>query len=150
MRTEYCGQLHVSVPREQQVTLCGWVNRRRDLGVDVCRYARPRRYYCRCSSSGWYARRVKLASELRNEFCAFGLRAPCVRVTRRRNADMATGEIEVLASLTIVNAGHCRLTLFHVNTEEGASQVPLSGFASSGNGAAPEKPAPKLLAGASF
>ncbi len=31
MRTEYCGQLNLSHVG-QQVTLCGWVNRRRDLG----------------------------------------------------------------------------------------------------------------------
>ena len=31
MRTEYCGQLRLSHVG-QQVTLCGWVNRRRDLG----------------------------------------------------------------------------------------------------------------------
>ena len=31
MRTEYCGQLNLSHVG-QEVTLCGWVNRRRDLG----------------------------------------------------------------------------------------------------------------------
>ena len=31
MRTEYCGQINLSHVG-QQVTLCGWVNRRRDLG----------------------------------------------------------------------------------------------------------------------
>ena len=40
MRTEYCGQLRLSHVG-QQVTLCGWVNRRRDLGslifIDIVR-----------------------------------------------------------------------------------------------------------------
>ncbi|MGL9760355.1 MAG: OB-fold nucleic acid binding domain-containing protein, partial [Symbiopectobacterium sp.] len=31
MRTKYCGQLNAS-HAGQEVTLCGWVNRRRDLG----------------------------------------------------------------------------------------------------------------------
>ena len=31
MRTNYCGQLN-SAHVGQKVTLCGWVNRRRDLG----------------------------------------------------------------------------------------------------------------------
>jgi aspartyl-tRNA synthetase len=31
MRTEYCGQLNLAHVG-QEVTLCGWVNRRRDLG----------------------------------------------------------------------------------------------------------------------
>ena len=31
MRTHYCGQVNAELA-EQQVTLCGWVNKRRDLG----------------------------------------------------------------------------------------------------------------------
>lgn len=51
---------------------------------------------------------------------AFRSRAPYVRVTKNINRDMATGEIEVLASsLTIINrADVLPLDSNHVNTEE--------------------------------
>ncbi len=83
----------------------------------------PRRY-CAGVLRSDRADALKLASELRNEFC-IGLRAPCVRVTRNVNADMATGEIEVLASLTIINrtADSLPLDANHVNTEEARLKI---------------------------
>ncbi len=69
MRTEYCGRLRLSHV-ERQVTLCGWVSRRRDLGSLIFyRYARPRRYCASVLQSDRYGRVKALASELRNEFC---------------------------------------------------------------------------------
>lgn len=63
---------------------------------------------------------LKLASELRNEFCIQVTGTVRARDAKNVNADMATGEIEVLASsLTIINrADSLPLDANHVNTEE--------------------------------
>lgn len=84
---------------------------------------------------------LKLASELRNEFC-IQVTAPYVRVTKNINRDMATGEIEVLASsLTIINrADVLPLDSNHVNTEEARLKYRYTRPASPGNGSAPENP----------
>jgi aspartyl-tRNA synthetase len=67
MRTEYCGQLRKSHVG-QQVTLCGWVNRRRDLGSLIFIDMRDREGIVQVFFDP-DAEAFKLASELRNEFC---------------------------------------------------------------------------------
>ncbi|HDU9762473.1 TPA: aspartate--tRNA ligase, partial [Klebsiella pneumoniae] len=63
---------------------------------------------------------LKLASELRNEFCIQVTGTVRAREEKNINADMATGAIEVLASdLTIINRSESLpLDSNHVNTEE--------------------------------
>ena len=119
MRTEYCGQLRSSHVG-QQVTLCGWVNRRRDLGSLIFIDMRDREGIVQVFFDPDRADVLKLAAELRNEFCI-----QVTGIVRRRddkniNSDMATGEIEVLASdLTIINRSESLpLDSNHVNTEE--------------------------------
>ena len=68
MRTEYCGQLRLSHVG-QQVTLCGWVNRRRDLGSLIFIDMRDREGIVQVFFDPDRADALKLASELRNEFC---------------------------------------------------------------------------------
>ena len=81
MRTEYCGQLRLSHVG-QQVTLCGWVNRRRDLGSLIFIDMRDREGIVQVFFDPDRADALKLASELRNEF-SFRSRAPYVRVTKK-------------------------------------------------------------------
>lgn len=80
MRTEYCGQLRLSHVG-QQVTLCGWVNRRRDLGSLIFIDMRDREGIVQVFFDPDRADALKLASELRNEFC-IQVTAPYVRVTK--------------------------------------------------------------------
>ena len=63
---------------------------------------------------------LKLASELRNEFCIQVTGTVRARDEKNVNSDMATGAIEVLASdLTIINRAEALpLDSNHVNTEE--------------------------------
>ncbi|MDN8598927.1 aspartate--tRNA ligase [Citrobacter sp. S2-9] len=119
MRTEYCGQLRLS-HEGQQVTLCGWVNRRRDLGSLIFIDMRDREGIVQVFFDPDRADALKLASELRNEFCIQVTGTVRARDAKNVNADMATGEIEVLASdLTIINRSESLpLDSNHVNTEE--------------------------------
>ncbi|MDF3007453.1 MAG: aspartyl-tRNA synthetase [Enterobacter kobei] len=119
MRTEYCGQLRLS-HEGQQVTLCGWVNRRRDLGSLIFIDMRDREGIVQVFFDPDRADALKLASELRNEFCIKVTGTVRRRDEKNINSDMATGEIEVLATdLEIINRSESLpLDSNHVNTEE--------------------------------
>lgn len=147
MRTEYCGQLRQSHVG-QQVTLCGWVNRRRDLGSLIFIDMRDREGIVQVFFDPDRADALKLASELRNEFCIQVTGTVRAREEKNINADMATGAIEVLASdLTIINRSRIAAAgLQSRQHRRSASEIPLPRPASSGDGAAPEKPARKLPA----
>ena len=97
MRTEYCGQLRKSHVG-QQVTLCGWVNRRRDLGSLIFIDMRDREGIVQVFFDPGRRSLSKLASELRNEFCIVVTGTVRARDERNVNSDMATGEVEVFAS----------------------------------------------------
>ncbi|MEW6485027.1 MAG: aspartate--tRNA ligase [Pseudomonadota bacterium] len=119
MRTEYCGQLNLSHVG-QKVTLCGWVNRRRDLGSLIFIDMRDREGIVQVFFDPDYAQAFSLASELRNEFCISLEGVVRARDERNKNTDMATGEVEVLATgLTIINRSEpLPLDSNHVNSEE--------------------------------
>lgn len=103
MRTEYCGQLNLSHVG-QQVTLCGWVNRRRDLGSLIFIDMRDREGIVQVFFDPDRQEAFQLASELRNEFCIQISGTVRAREERNKNPEMATGEIEVFATdLTIIN-----------------------------------------------
>lgn len=119
MRTEYCGQINLSHVG-QQVTLCGWVNRRRDLGSLIFIDMRDREGIVQVFFDPDRQEAFKLASELRNEFCIQITGVVRARDERNKNPDMATGEVEVFATeLTIINrAEPLPLDSNQVNTEE--------------------------------
>ncbi|WP_312242480.1 aspartate--tRNA ligase [Pantoea sp.] len=103
MRTEYCGQLNLSHVG-QQVTLCGWVNRRRDLGSLIFIDMRDREGIVQVFFDPDRQEAFQLASELRNEFCIQISGTVRARDEKNKNPDMATGEIEVFATdLAIIN-----------------------------------------------
>ncbi|ARJ43395.1 aspartate--tRNA ligase [Pantoea alhagi] len=119
MRTEYCGQINPSHVG-QQVTLCGWVNRRRDLGSLIFIDMRDREGIVQVFFDPDRQEAFNLASELRNEFCIQVTGVVRARDERNKNPDMATGEVEVFATdLTIINrAEPLPLDFNQVNTEE--------------------------------
>ncbi|EXU76130.1 aspartate--tRNA ligase [Erwinia mallotivora] len=103
MRTEYCGQINLSHVG-QQVTLCGWVNRRRDLGSLIFIDMRDREGIVQVFFDPDRQDAFKLASELRNEFCIQLTGLVRARDEKNKNSEMATGDIEVFATdLTIIN-----------------------------------------------
>ncbi|WP_455815964.1 aspartate--tRNA ligase [Pseudomonas cerasi] len=103
MRTEYCGQINLSHVG-QQVTLCGWVNRRRDLGSLIFIDLRDREGIVQVFFDPDRKAAFDLASELRNEFCIQITGTVRPRDEKNKNKEMATGEVEVFATdLTVIN-----------------------------------------------
>ncbi|MGE5493251.1 MAG: aspartate--tRNA ligase, partial [Actinomycetota bacterium] len=104
MRTHYCGQLNASLC-DQTVTLCGWAHRRRDHGGVIFIDLRDREGLAQVVCDPDRADMFKVAESVRNEFC--------LKITgkvRRRpegttNANLASGEIEVLCyDIEVLNA----------------------------------------------
>lgn len=119
MRTEYCGQINLSHVG-QQVTLCGWVNRRRDLGSLIFIDMRDREGIVQVFFDPDRQDAFKLASELRNEFCIQLTGTVRARDEKNKNSEMATGEVEIFATdLTIINRSEpLPLDSNQVNSEE--------------------------------
>ncbi|WP_416262418.1 aspartate--tRNA ligase [Gibbsiella quercinecans] len=119
MRTEYCGQLNLSHVG-QEVTLCGWVNRRRDLGGLVFIDMRDREGIVQVFFDPDQKTAFDKAFELRNEFCIQIVGTVRARPGSQINKDMATGEVEVFAhQLEIINRSEpLPLDSNHNNTEE--------------------------------
>ncbi|MBP0998665.1 aspartate--tRNA ligase [Serratia fonticola] len=103
MRTEYCGQLNLAHVG-QEVTLCGWVNRRRDLGGLIFIDMRDREGIVQVFFDPDQKVAFDKAFELRNEFCIQIVGTVRARPESQVNKDMATGEVEVFAhQLEIIN-----------------------------------------------
>jgi aspartyl-tRNA synthetase len=119
MRSHYCGFL-TAQHAGQQVSLCGWVNRRRDLGGVIFIDLRDREGMVQVICDPDLTELFDLAYTLRNEFCIQVTGEVRLRPASQVNADMATGEVEVYASgLTILNkAAPLPLDFNHDNSEE--------------------------------
>ncbi|CNJ32867.1 aspartate--tRNA ligase [Yersinia aldovae] len=119
MRTEYCGQLNLSHVG-QEVTLCGWVNRRRDLGGLIFIDMRDREGIVQVFFDPDQNAAYKQASELRNEFCIQIAGTVRARPDSQINKDMSTGEVEIFANtLNIINRSEpLPLDSNQINSEE--------------------------------
>lgn len=119
MRSNYCGQLSLA-HEGQKVTLCGWVNRRRDLGGLIFIDLRDREGIVQVFFDPECKAAFEKASELRNEFCIQISGTVRARPASQVNKDMATGEIEIFADdVEIFNRSEpLPLDSNQVNTEE--------------------------------
>ncbi|ELM3734639.1 aspartate--tRNA ligase [Edwardsiella piscicida] len=119
MRTNYCGQLNLSHVG-QEVTLCGWVHRRRDLGGLIFIDLRDREGVVQVFFDPDHQDAFRQASELRNEFCVQITGTVRARPESQRNRDMSTGDIEVFGNgLNIINrAEPLPLDFNQTNSEE--------------------------------
>ena len=103
MRSHYCGLL-TAQDVGQQVSLCGWVNRRRDLGGLIFIDLRDREGLVQVVCDPELTDLFDVAYTLRNEFCIQLTGQVRARPESQVNKDMATGAVEVYASaLTILN-----------------------------------------------
>lgn len=103
MRTTYCG-LVTEALMGQTVTLCGWVNRRRDHGGVIFVDLRDREGYVQVVCDPDRADMFKTAEGLRNEFCVQVKGVVRARPEGTTNANLKSGKIEVLChELTVLN-----------------------------------------------
>ena len=119
MRTHYCGALNRS-HIGQDVTLSGWVHKRRDLGGLIFIDMRDREGIVQVCFDPKYQEALTAAAALRNEFCIQIQGEVIARPENQINKNMATGEVEVLAkSLSVYNASEpLPLDFNQNNTEE--------------------------------
>jgi aspartyl-tRNA synthetase len=104
MRTSYCGLVDEAFIG-QSVTLCGWVNRRRDHGGVIFVDLRDREGYVQVVCDPDRADMFKVAEVLRNEFCIQMTGVVRARPEGTANKDLKSGGIEILChELKILNA----------------------------------------------
>ncbi|MBC7469003.1 MAG: aspartate--tRNA ligase [Ramlibacter sp.] len=103
MRTTYCG-LVTETLLGQTVTLCGWVNRRRDHGGVIFVDLRDREGYVQVVCDPDRAEMFRTAEGLRNEFCIQVKGLVRARPEGTVNENLKSGRIEVLCQeLTVLN-----------------------------------------------
>ena len=104
MRSNYCGLVTESL-MGQTVSLCGWVNRRRDHGGVIFVDLRDREGYVQVVCDPDRADMFKTAEGVRNEFCIQVKGVVRARPEGTVNEGLKSGKIEVLChEMTVLNA----------------------------------------------
>ena len=101
MRTHYCG-LVTEALMGQTVTLCGWVNRRRDHGGVIFVDLRDREGYVQIVCDPDRAEMFATAESLRNEFCIQITGPVRARPDGTINDNLKSGKIEILCHELVV------------------------------------------------
>ena len=101
MRSNYCGLVTESL-MGQTVSLCGWVNRRRDHGGVIFIDLRDREGYVQVVCDPDRADMFKTAEGVRNEFCVQVKGVVRARPQGTTNDSLKSGKIEVLCHELIV------------------------------------------------
>ncbi|PCC13210.1 aspartate--tRNA ligase [Pseudoalteromonas sp. JB197] len=119
MRSIYCGQLN-KTHIDQEVELCGWINKRRDLGGLIFVDLRDREGLVQVVFDSDIEELMSSANTLRQEFCVQLKGIVRARPDSQVNKDMPTGEIEILGTeLNIINRSEpLPLDFNQVNSEE--------------------------------
>ena len=104
MRSHTCGQVTDALIG-QEVTLAGWVNRRRDHGGVIFIDLRDHQGFVQVVCDPDRPDMFKLAEQVRNEFCIQIIGKVRARPAGTENLDLASGKVEVLChQLLILNA----------------------------------------------
>ncbi|MBC7682298.1 MAG: aspartate--tRNA ligase, partial [Ferruginibacter sp.] len=101
MRTTYCG-LVTEALLGQTVTLCGWVNRRRDHGGVIFVDLRDREGYVQIVCDPDRAEMFAVSESLRNEFCVQIKGLVRARPEGTVNDNLKSGKIEILCHELVV------------------------------------------------
>jgi aspartyl-tRNA synthetase len=101
MRSHYCG-LVTEALNGQTVSLCGWVNRRRDHGGVIFIDLRDREGYVQVVCDPDRPEMFKIAEDVRNEFCIQVKGLVRARPEGTTNEGLKSGKIEVLCHELIV------------------------------------------------
>ncbi|WP_324733842.1 aspartate--tRNA ligase [Pseudomonas paeninsulae] len=103
MRSHYCGQLNESLDG-QEITLCGWVHRRRDHGGVIFLDIRDREGLAQVVFDPDRAETFAAADKVRSEYVVKITGKVRLRPAGAGNANMASGAIEVLGyELEVLN-----------------------------------------------
>lgn len=103
MRTHYCGQLDTSCAG-RPVTVCGWVQRRRDHGGVLFVDLRDRSGIVQVVFDPSKEALFRLAESVRSEYVLQVQGTVCERPKGSENAHLATGQIELVAdAVTVLN-----------------------------------------------
>ncbi len=104
MRSHYCG-LVTEALTGQTVSLCGWVNRRRDHGGVIFIDLRDREGYVQVVCDPDRPDMFKVAEDVRNEYCVQIKGVVRARPEGTTNDNLKSGKIEVLChELIVLNA----------------------------------------------
>jgi len=104
MRSHYCGALRAAQEGET-VTLCGWVQRRRDHGGVIFLDVRDRTGFVQVVFDPDTEESFALADRMRSEYVIQLSGRVRMRPEGTRNPDMPTGDVEVLGkTLTLLNS----------------------------------------------
>ncbi|MBL7003213.1 MAG: aspartate--tRNA ligase [Gammaproteobacteria bacterium] len=104
MRTHYCGDINLE-HLDQQITVCGWVNKRRDHGGVIFIDLRDKNGLLQVVFDPDDPAMFAIAESVRNEFVLKVTGKVRNRPEGTVNKDMATGEVEVLGlELEVLNA----------------------------------------------
>ena len=123
MRTHFCGELNKK-NLDQEVTLCGWVNRRRDHGGVIFLDLRDKKGLAQIVINPETRDTFKLAESVRNEFVLKITGNVISRASEMINKKIPTGEIEVLASeIEILNTS--KPIPFQLDSVETSEEVRL-------------------------
>jgi len=123
MRTNFCGELNKTNLNEE-VILCGWVNRRRDHGGVIFLDLRDKKGLVQIVINPETAETFKLAETIRNEFVIKVTGKVLARDGEMINKKIPTGEIEVLADeIEILNAS--KPIPFQLDSMETSEEVRL-------------------------
>ncbi|MDO9571625.1 MAG: aspartate--tRNA ligase [Hydrogenophaga sp.] len=103
MRSHYCG-LVTEALLGQTVTLCGWVNRRRDHGGVIFVDLRDREGYVQVVCDPDRADMFKVAEDVRNEYCVQITGLVRARPEGTTNDNLKSGKVELLChELKVLN-----------------------------------------------
>lgn len=117
MRTHYCGQLRAEQVGKT-VTLCGWVDRRRDHGGVVFVDLRDRSGIVQVASNPDLPESFQIADSLRNEYVVRITGTVTKRPAESVNPKLATGEVEVLADQIEILSAVSKQLPFQVSASE--------------------------------
>ena len=97
MRSHACGKVTETLIGTE-VTLAGWVNRRRDHGGVIFIDLRDREGFVQVVCDPDRAAMFALAEQVRNEFCIQIKGLVRARPAGTENADLVSGKVEILCS----------------------------------------------------
>lgn len=123
MRTNYCGAL-TKKNIDEIVTLCGWVNRRRDHGGVIFFDLRDKKGIVQIVLNPELGKTFNIAETVRNEYVIKITGKVIYRGDEAINTNIPTGEIEVIASdLEILNTS--RSIPFQLDATDTSEEVRL-------------------------